>query len=68
MMAYEQQPSPATSTGTSRTNRGGRPKEWTDPRTRRLTRLYCYTTLKVDEILKVLEDEVWSPGYVPQRV
>lgn len=58
------QPSPATSGATSRTynNRGGRPKEWTTPRARRLTRLYCYTALKVDDILKVLDDGVWSPG------
>ncbi|KAI0136904.1 hypothetical protein BJ170DRAFT_35095 [Xylariales sp. AK1849] len=60
-LAFEQ-PSPATSTATNRTNRGGRPKEWTDPRTRRLTRLYCYTALKVDQILDVLRDDVWSPG------
>ncbi|KAF7531023.1 hypothetical protein G7054_g9264 [Neopestalotiopsis clavispora] len=62
-MMHHDQPSPATSGGaTNRTNRGGRPREWTAPRARRLTRLYCYTSLKVDEILKVLEDEVWSPG------
>ncbi|KAI1863899.1 uncharacterized protein JN550_009178 [Neoarthrinium moseri] len=61
MMAHEQL-SPATSSATNRTNRGGRPKEWTDPRTRRLTRLYVYTALKVDKILEVLEDKAWSPG------
>ncbi|ETS79394.1 hypothetical protein PFICI_09247 [Pestalotiopsis fici W106-1] len=61
-MMNHDQPSPATSNATNRTNRGGRPREWTPPRARRLTRLYCYTSLKVDEILKVLGDEVWSPG------
>lgn len=65
-MMHHDQPSPATSNATNRsgTNRGGRPREWTPPRARRLTRLYCYTSLKVDEILKVLEDDIWSPGYV----
>ncbi|KAK6212672.1 hypothetical protein LQW54_005094 [Pestalotiopsis sp. IQ-011] len=63
-MMHHDQPSPATSNATNRsgTNRGGRPREWTPPRARRLTRLYCYTSLKVDEILKVLEDDIWSPG------
>lgn len=54
--------SPATSTATNRTNRGGRPKEWTEPRTRRLGRLYLYTSLPIDKILDLLRDEVWNPG------
>ncbi|KAM0815448.1 hypothetical protein AB5N19_01242 [Seiridium cardinale] len=61
-MQSHEQPTSATSNATNRTNRGGRPKEWRADRTRRLTRLYCYTSLRVDEILKVLEEEVWSPG------
>ncbi|KAI0385479.1 ankyrin [Hypomontagnella monticulosa] len=51
--------SPTTSTST---NRGGRPKDWTEPRARRLVRLYIYTRLPFDLILKVLEDGVWKPG------
>ncbi|KAI1139950.1 ankyrin [Hypoxylon sp. FL0543] len=51
--------SPATSTST---NRGGRPKDWTEQRARRLVRLYLYTKLPFDLILKLLEDGVWKPG------
>ncbi|KAI0843565.1 ankyrin [Hypoxylon sp. FL0890] len=51
--------SPTTSTST---NRGGRPKDWTEPRARRLVRLYIYTKLPFDLILKLLEDGVWKPG------
>ncbi|KAK6824887.1 HET-domain-containing protein [Apiospora arundinis] len=54
--------SPATSSATNRTNRGGRPKEWTDPRARRLARLYVYTSLKVEQILDILEEDVFTPG------
>ncbi|KAK7948539.1 uncharacterized protein PG986_009425 [Apiospora aurea] len=54
--------SPATSTATNRTNRGGRPKEWTDPRARKLARLYLFTSLKVEQILDLLTDEVFVPG------
>ncbi|KAI1406941.1 ankyrin [Hypoxylon sp. FL1857] len=52
--------SPTTSTST---NRGGRPKDWTETRARRLVRLYIYTKLPFDLILKLLEDGVWKPGY-----
>ncbi|KAI2632259.1 ankyrin [Hypoxylon sp. NC1633] len=51
--------SPTTSTST---NRGGRPKDWTEPRARRLIRLYIYTRLPFELILKLLEDGVWKPG------
>ncbi|KAI1084819.1 ankyrin [Whalleya microplaca] len=51
--------SPTTSNSTSR---GGRPKDWTDPRARRLVRLYVYTRLPIELILKLLEDGVWQPG------
>ncbi|KAK8077724.1 ankyrin repeat domain protein [Apiospora saccharicola] len=54
--------SPATSSATNRTNRGGRPKEWTDPRARRLARLYVFTSLKVEQILELITDEVFTPG------
>ncbi|KAI1388626.1 ankyrin [Hypoxylon trugodes] len=52
----------ASPTTTASTNRGGRPKEWTEPRARRLVRLYVYTKLPFDLILKLLEDELWKPG------
>ncbi|KAI1781269.1 ankyrin [Hypoxylon cercidicola] len=51
--------SPTTSTST---NRGGRPKDWTEQRARRLVRLYIYTRLPFDLILKLLEEGVWKPG------
>jgi hypothetical protein len=39
----------------------GRPPQWTSSRSRKLARLYMYTTLSVDKILKVLEDDVFKP-------
>ncbi|KAI1091460.1 ankyrin [Rostrohypoxylon terebratum] len=53
----------ASPTTSASTNRGGRPKDWTDTRARRLVRLYIYTRLPFDLILKLLEDGVWKPGY-----
>lgn len=41
----------------------GRPPQWTGTRSRKLARLYMYTTLSVDKILKVLEDDVFKPRY-----
>ncbi|KAI0130756.1 ankyrin [Daldinia grandis] len=52
----------ASPTTSASTNRGGRPKDWTDPRARRLVRLYIYTRLPFELILKLLEDGVWKPG------
>ncbi|KAI2467801.1 ankyrin [Annulohypoxylon bovei var. microspora] len=52
----------ASPTTSASTNRGGRPKDWTEPRARRLVRLYIYTRLPFDLILKLLEDGVWKPG------
>jgi hypothetical protein len=46
------------------TNRGGRPKDWTEPRKRRLVRLYLYTRLSVQNILSLLEEDEFKPGYV----
>ena len=42
----------------------GRPPQWTSTRSRKLVRLYMYSTLSVDKILKVLEDDVFKPRYV----
>ena len=39
----------------------GRPPQWTGTRSRKLARLYMFTTLSVDKILKVLEDDVFKP-------
>ncbi|KAL1898901.1 hypothetical protein Sste5346_003312 [Sporothrix stenoceras] len=39
----------------------GRPPQWTSTRSRKLVRLYMYSTLSVDKILKVLEDDVFKP-------
>ncbi|KAI1337628.1 hypothetical protein F5Y15DRAFT_149691 [Xylariaceae sp. FL0016] len=53
----------ASPTGTSASaNRGGRPKDWTDPRSRRLVRLYVYTRLPFDTAIKLVGDGVWKPG------
>ncbi|KAI1497438.1 hypothetical protein F5X99DRAFT_396907 [Biscogniauxia marginata] len=52
-------------TTTSSTNRGGRPKDWTDTRVRKLIRLYTYTRLSfgfILDILETLDDGVWKPG------
>ncbi|KAI0472256.1 hypothetical protein F4859DRAFT_98405 [Xylaria cf. heliscus] len=46
----------------STTNRGGRPKDWTEPRTRRLIRLYLFTTLPFPKILELLEEDEFKPG------
>ncbi|KAI0809451.1 hypothetical protein GGR55DRAFT_175531 [Xylaria sp. FL0064] len=52
----------ASPTATASTNRGGRPKDWTEPRTRRLIRLYLFTTLPFPQILKLLEEDEFKPG------
>ncbi|KAJ2988686.1 hypothetical protein NUW58_g3847 [Xylaria curta] len=52
----------ASPTATASTNRGGRPKDWTEPRTRRLIRLYVYTNLPFPKILGLLEEDEFKPG------
>lgn len=47
--------------GTAVPGRIGRPPQWTSTRSRKLVRLYMYSTLSVDKILKVLEDDVFKP-------
>jgi hypothetical protein len=39
----------------------GRPPQWTVSRSRKLARLYVYTTLSIEKIIKVLEDDVFHP-------
>ncbi|KAB5585529.1 hypothetical protein GE09DRAFT_1210138 [Coniochaeta sp. 2T2.1] len=43
------------------TARIGRPPQWTVSRSRKLARLYVYTTLSIEKIIKVLEDDVFRP-------
>ncbi|RYO83386.1 hypothetical protein DL766_010610 [Monosporascus sp. MC13-8B] len=54
--------SPTTTNTSTGNHRGGRPKDWTDDRTRKLIRLYVYTTLPVRKIINVLADHAWEPG------
>lgn len=50
--------SPSTSNST---NKGGRPREWTEPRIRRLIRLYLYTSIDLEnEILPVISESSWE--------
>ncbi|KAK3990467.1 hypothetical protein QBC44DRAFT_264735 [Cladorrhinum sp. PSN332] len=56
-------PSPGSTTaGPSREgSRIGRPPQWTVSRSRKLARLYLYTTLSIEKIIRVLEDDVFKP-------
>ncbi|KAK3387339.1 hypothetical protein B0H63DRAFT_509167 [Podospora didyma] len=42
-------------------SRIGRPPQWTISRSRKLARLYLYTTLSIEKIIKVMEDDVFKP-------
>ncbi len=57
-------PSSATTAPAPSGSRIGRPPQWTVSRSRKLARLYLYSTLSIDRIIKVLEDEGFSPRYV----
>ncbi|KAH8906878.1 hypothetical protein BR93DRAFT_879287 [Coniochaeta sp. PMI_546] len=48
-------------TSPSGSARIGRPPQWTVSRSRKLARLYVYTTLSIEKIIKVLEDDVFRP-------
>ncbi|KAM7206468.1 hypothetical protein V8F20_002817 [Naviculisporaceae sp. PSN 640] len=52
--------SPGAGTGAG-ASRIGRPPQWTVSRSRKLARLYVYTTLSIEKIIKVLEDDVFKP-------
>jgi hypothetical protein len=41
----------------------GRPPQWTISRSRKLARLYLYSTLSIERIIRVLEDDGFSPRY-----
>ena len=47
----------------------GRPRQWTVSRSRKLARLYLYSTLSIEKIIKVLEDGGFCPrcGKVKDR-
>ncbi|KAJ1338079.1 ankyrin repeat domain-containing protein 50 [Microdochium nivale] len=45
----------------SAASRGGRPREWTDSRSRQLARMYLYSDSKLDIILEALKDPTWKP-------
>jgi hypothetical protein len=55
--------SPA-STGPSSGSRIGRPPQWTISRSRKLARLYLYSTLSIEKILRVLEEDGFNPRWV----
>ncbi|KAH6848233.1 hypothetical protein B0I37DRAFT_310806 [Chaetomium sp. MPI-CAGE-AT-0009] len=56
--------SPPASTNPGPTPSGsriGRPPQWTVSRSRKLARLYLYSTLSIEKIIKVLEDDGFNP-------
>ncbi|KAK3683399.1 hypothetical protein B0T22DRAFT_411382 [Podospora appendiculata] len=54
-------PQSATTKASPGGSRIGRPPQWTISRSRKLARLYVYTTLSIERIIKVLEDDVFKP-------
>ncbi|KAK3320587.1 hypothetical protein B0T19DRAFT_387218 [Cercophora scortea] len=54
-------PQSATTKASPGGSRIGRPPQWTVSRSRKLARLYVYTTLSIERIIKVLEDDVFKP-------
>lgn len=54
-------PASAAAGPTSSGSRIGRPPQWTISRSRKLARLYLYSTLSIERIIKVLEDDGFSP-------
>ncbi|KAK4135711.1 hypothetical protein BT67DRAFT_448663 [Trichocladium antarcticum] len=52
----------STATGPSPSgSRIGRPPQWTVSRSRKLARLYLYSTLSIEKIINVLEDDGFKP-------
>lgn len=41
----------------------GRPPQWTISRSRKLARLYLYSTLSIERIIRVLENDGFNPRY-----
>ena len=60
-------PASAATVPTPSGSRIGRPPQWTVSRSRKLARLYLYSTLSIDRIIKVLEDDGFCPRYGSPR-
>lgn len=43
----------------------GRPRQWTGSRSRKLARLYLYSTLSIEKIITVLEEDSFRPRCGP---
>ncbi|KAI0147711.1 hypothetical protein GGR57DRAFT_242976 [Xylariaceae sp. FL1272] len=56
----ESSASPTTTTSTG--NKGGRPRDWTETRKRKLIRLYLFTNLPFPKVLNLLEEDGFTPG------
>lgn len=68
MMTVETPEAPASLAAPKQSaGRTGRPKIWNGERSRKLTRLYVYTLLTIDDIMKLLQDSVFKPKFVPRR-
>lgn len=46
----------------------GRPRQWTASRSRKLARLYLYSMLSIEKIIKVLENDSFRPRYGNTRI
>ncbi|KAK0747427.1 hypothetical protein B0T21DRAFT_446329 [Apiosordaria backusii] len=60
-MASSPSPGSVTAAPSREGSRIGRPPQWTVSRSRKLARLYLYTTLSIERIIRVLEDDVFKP-------
>ncbi|KAK4150532.1 KN motif and ankyrin repeat domain-containing protein 3 [Chaetomidium leptoderma] len=54
-------PASVTTTPVPAGSRIGRPPQWTISRSRKLARLYLYSTLSIEKIIKALEDDGFNP-------
>jgi hypothetical protein len=60
-MASSSSPASVTTGPSPSGSRIGRPPQWTVSRSRKLARLYLYTTLSIEKIIKVLEEDTFKP-------
>ncbi|KAK4111036.1 hypothetical protein N656DRAFT_755889 [Canariomyces notabilis] len=60
-MASSSSPASITTGPSPSGSRIGRPPQWTVSRSRKLARLYLYTTLSIEKIIKVLEEDTFKP-------
>ena len=51
----------ASEMGPARATKMGRPNQWTKTRSRKLARVYLYSTLPTKDISRVLQDDNWLP-------